>query len=74
MSVDLPFFFLEFFCKLLIVLLYVDSAHRFHRYKMGASGGGGYCDCGDEEAWKTYSYCDNHHKNKAQVCFMNVIS
>ncbi|XP_054719736.1 E3 ubiquitin-protein ligase UBR2-like [Uloborus diversus] len=44
-----------------------NSAHRLHRYKMSASGGGGYCDCGDEEAWKTHSYCDNHHRGKSQV-------
>uniref|UniRef100_A0A671WAZ7 E3 ubiquitin-protein ligase n=1 Tax=Sparus aurata TaxID=8175 RepID=A0A671WAZ7_SPAAU len=29
-----------------------DSVHKSHRYKMHASSGGGFCDCGDEEAWK----------------------
>lgn len=36
------------------------SAHRFHRYKMSTSGGGGYCDCGDVEAWKDAAFCDRH--------------
>uniref|UniRef100_A0A8C7CTD4 E3 ubiquitin-protein ligase n=1 Tax=Oncorhynchus kisutch TaxID=8019 RepID=A0A8C7CTD4_ONCKI len=30
-----------------------DSVHKGHRYKMHASSGGGFCDCGDLEAWKT---------------------
>lgn len=36
------------------------SAHKKHRYKMSTSGGGGYCDCGDSEAWKTSPFCSNH--------------
>lgn len=36
------------------------SKHREHRYKMMTSGGGGYCDCGDPEAWKSHPYCDLH--------------
>jgi len=32
----------------------------FIRYKIAASGGGGYCDCGDTEAWKNFVHCDNH--------------
>jgi E3 ubiquitin-protein ligase UBR2 len=27
---------------------------------MSASGGGGYCDCGDPEAWKSEPFCDAH--------------
>uniref|UniRef100_A0A3Q2DY53 E3 ubiquitin-protein ligase n=1 Tax=Cyprinodon variegatus TaxID=28743 RepID=A0A3Q2DY53_CYPVA len=27
---------------------------------MTTSGGGGFCDCGDTEAWKTGPYCQNH--------------
>lgn len=27
---------------------------------MHASGGSGYCDCGDPEAWKRDPYCVNH--------------
>jgi E3 ubiquitin-protein ligase UBR2 len=36
------------------------SKHRNHRYKMMTSAGGGYCDCGDPEAWKHDPYCDLH--------------
>nr|XP_026492514.1 E3 ubiquitin-protein ligase UBR1 isoform X1 [Vanessa tameamea] len=36
------------------------SAHRHHKYKMGQSGGGGCCDCGDTEAWKRDPFCDLH--------------
>ena len=27
---------------------------------MSTSGGGGYCDCGDIEAWKAHPYCELH--------------
>ena len=27
---------------------------------MSTSGGGGYCDCGDPEAWKTEPFCSTH--------------
>uniref|UniRef100_A0A182JY28 E3 ubiquitin-protein ligase n=1 Tax=Anopheles christyi TaxID=43041 RepID=A0A182JY28_9DIPT len=36
------------------------SEHRNHKYKMATSGGGGCCDCGDEEAWKKYPFCEEH--------------
>ncbi|KAL4703355.1 hypothetical protein ACJJTC_013121 [Scirpophaga incertulas] len=36
------------------------SAHRHHKYKMGQSGGGGCCDCGDTEAWKKDPFCQLH--------------
>lgn len=26
------------------------------------SGGGGYCDCGDREAWKQHAFCDYHYR------------
>jgi len=29
------------------------------------SVGGGYCDCGDPEAWKTEAFCENHAKGLA---------
>ena len=29
-------------------------------YQVMTSGGGGYCDCGDPEAWKSYPYCSLH--------------
>jgi E3 ubiquitin-protein ligase UBR2 len=36
------------------------SEHRYHKYKMTISGGGGLCDCGDPEAWKQYPNCELH--------------
>ncbi|PIK60202.1 putative E3 ubiquitin-protein ligase UBR2-like [Apostichopus japonicus] len=36
------------------------SGHKKHRYKMNTSGGGGYCDCGDAEAWTSDPACDMH--------------
>ncbi|XP_051578839.1 E3 ubiquitin-protein ligase UBR1 isoform X1 [Myxocyprinus asiaticus] len=36
------------------------SVHKSHRYKMHASAGGGFCDCGDLEAWKTGPCCSQH--------------
>lgn len=44
----------------LCVNCFKQSAHRNHKYKMGASFGGGCCDCGDREAWKQDHYCDEH--------------
>lgn len=29
---------------------------------MSISGGGGYCDCGDPEAWKSEPHCETHGK------------
>ncbi|XP_037094529.1 E3 ubiquitin-protein ligase UBR2-like, partial [Pollicipes pollicipes] len=38
-----------------------QSAHRQHRYQMCVSlGMGGYCDCGDSEAWKRDPCCAAH--------------
>ncbi|MGH0161056.1 UNVERIFIED_CONTAM: hypothetical protein FKN15_049756 [Acipenser sinensis] len=37
-----------------------NSVHRNHRYKMHSSSGGGFCDCGDMEAWKTGPSCKKH--------------
>ncbi|XP_074145507.1 E3 ubiquitin-protein ligase UBR1 isoform X1 [Sminthopsis crassicaudata] len=37
-----------------------NSVHKNHRYKMHTSTGGGFCDCGDTEAWKTGPFCTNH--------------
>ncbi|XP_008102293.2 E3 ubiquitin-protein ligase UBR1 isoform X2 [Anolis carolinensis] len=37
-----------------------NSIHKNHRYKMHTSTGGGFCDCGDTEAWKTGPFCTNH--------------
>ncbi|KAF5270880.1 hypothetical protein FQR65_LT05397 [Abscondita terminalis] len=44
----------------LCVDCFKKSEHRFHKYKMGNSGGGGCCDCGDREAWKKAPFCDIH--------------
>ncbi|KAM9356224.1 E3 ubiquitin-protein ligase UBR1 isoform 2-T2 [Pholidichthys leucotaenia] len=42
-----------------------DSVHKSHRYKMHASSGGGFCDCGDVEAWKISPYCSKHDPGAA---------
>lgn len=44
----------------LCVTCFKQSAHRNHKYKMGNSGGGGCCDCGDAEAWKRDPACTIH--------------
>uniref|UniRef100_A0A7N6ALT7 E3 ubiquitin-protein ligase n=1 Tax=Anabas testudineus TaxID=64144 RepID=A0A7N6ALT7_ANATE len=42
-----------------------DSVHKSHRYKMHASSGGGFCDCGDVEAWKIGPCCSKHDTGAA---------
>ncbi|XP_031758769.1 E3 ubiquitin-protein ligase UBR2 isoform X2 [Xenopus tropicalis] len=42
---------------------FLGSVHREHRYRMTTSGGGGFCDCGDAEAWKGGPYCQKHALN-----------
>ncbi|XP_014250464.1 E3 ubiquitin-protein ligase UBR2 [Cimex lectularius] len=44
----------------LCVDCFKQSIHKTHKYKMGTSGGGGCCDCGDVEAWKIGPCCDKH--------------
>jgi len=44
----------------LCVHCFKNSEHGSHRYKMSTSSGGGYCDCGDPEAWKDSAYCKVH--------------
>uniref|UniRef100_A0A8C2ZTZ7 E3 ubiquitin-protein ligase n=1 Tax=Cyclopterus lumpus TaxID=8103 RepID=A0A8C2ZTZ7_CYCLU len=39
---------------------FLGSIHKEHRYRMTTSGGGGFCDCGDAEAWKKGPYCQQH--------------
>uniref|UniRef100_A0A673BI29 E3 ubiquitin-protein ligase n=1 Tax=Sphaeramia orbicularis TaxID=375764 RepID=A0A673BI29_9TELE len=39
---------------------FLGSVHKDHRYRMTTSGGGGFCDCGDAEAWKKGPYCQKH--------------
>uniref|UniRef100_A0A3Q3VIS8 E3 ubiquitin-protein ligase n=1 Tax=Mola mola TaxID=94237 RepID=A0A3Q3VIS8_MOLML len=41
------------------------SVHKSHRYKMHASSGGGFCDCGDVEAWKIGPCCTKHDPGAA---------
>ncbi|XP_063428523.1 E3 ubiquitin-protein ligase UBR2-like isoform X1 [Mytilus trossulus] len=49
------------------------SAHKKHRYKMSTSGGGGYCDCGDVEAWKSDPYCEIHDAKTKPMSDQNPI-
>lgn len=44
----------------LCVECFINSSHKNHKYKMRTSGGGGCCDCGDEEAWKHEPCCELH--------------
>uniref|UniRef100_A0A8C3HHS2 E3 ubiquitin-protein ligase n=1 Tax=Chrysemys picta bellii TaxID=8478 RepID=A0A8C3HHS2_CHRPI len=44
-----------------------NSIHKNHRYKMHTSTGGGFCDCGDTEAWKTGPLCTNHDSGAASA-------
>uniref|UniRef100_A0A8C3SZC4 E3 ubiquitin-protein ligase n=1 Tax=Chelydra serpentina TaxID=8475 RepID=A0A8C3SZC4_CHESE len=46
---------------------FLGSIHREHRYRMTTSGGGGFCDCGDTEAWKEGPYCQKHELNTAET-------
>uniref|UniRef100_A0A183EQF3 E3 ubiquitin-protein ligase n=1 Tax=Gongylonema pulchrum TaxID=637853 RepID=A0A183EQF3_9BILA len=39
---------------------FLNSTHKAHKYRMTTSGGSGYCDCGDVEAWKQDPACDLH--------------
>nr|CUU00343.1 hypothetical transcript [Hymenolepis microstoma] len=41
------------------------SVHKNHRYQMRQSSGG-YCDCGDHEAWKTGAWCKLHGGNEEE--------
>ncbi|CAF0746585.1 unnamed protein product [Didymodactylos carnosus] len=45
---------------------FLQSEHRKHRYKMNVSAGGGYCDCGDTEAWKQDVHCALHKPKNDQ--------
>ncbi|XP_065661798.1 E3 ubiquitin-protein ligase UBR2 isoform X2 [Hydra vulgaris] len=41
-----------------------QSVHTKHKYKLYASQGrGGYCDCGDKEAWTNDPACNKHKEN-----------
>ncbi|KAJ8014253.1 hypothetical protein DPEC_G00038350 [Dallia pectoralis] len=47
---------------------FLGSVHKEHRYRMTTSGGGGFCDCGDTEAWKKGPYCQTHEPNISDSC------
>ena len=42
--------------------VYIYVCHALLRYTMSTSSGGGYCDCGDTEAWREGAYCNVHVK------------
>ncbi|XP_028676541.1 E3 ubiquitin-protein ligase UBR2 isoform X1 [Erpetoichthys calabaricus] len=46
---------------------FLGSIHKDHRYRMTTSSGGGFCDCGDTEAWKKGPYCQKHMLNKSNL-------
>uniref|UniRef100_A0A8C2Z771 E3 ubiquitin-protein ligase n=1 Tax=Cyclopterus lumpus TaxID=8103 RepID=A0A8C2Z771_CYCLU len=49
-----------------------DSVHKGHRYKMHASSGGGFCDCGDIEAWKIGPCCSKHDPGSYSCTLKNM--
>uniref|UniRef100_A0A8C4LYA4 E3 ubiquitin-protein ligase n=1 Tax=Equus asinus asinus TaxID=83772 RepID=A0A8C4LYA4_EQUAS len=49
-----------------------NSVHKNHRYKMHTSTGGGFCDCGDTEAWKTGPFCVSHEPGRASTAKENL--
>lgn len=51
----------------LCVDCFKNSSHKVHRYKMSISSGGGYCDCGDTEAWKAHPSCEVHVDKGSQM-------
>ncbi|XP_059148021.1 E3 ubiquitin-protein ligase UBR2-like isoform X2 [Physella acuta] len=51
----------------LCITCFQESSHRNHRYRMSTSGGGGYCDCGDTEAWKSDPFCQLHKPRKEET-------
>uniref|UniRef100_A0A663LTV5 E3 ubiquitin-protein ligase n=1 Tax=Athene cunicularia TaxID=194338 RepID=A0A663LTV5_ATHCN len=53
---------------------FLGSIHREHRYRMTTSGGGGFCDCGDTEAWKEGPYCQKHELNTSETAEEEVIT
>ncbi|XP_077493253.1 uncharacterized protein LOC144104243 isoform X1 [Amblyomma americanum] len=42
------------------------AEHKNHKYKMSMSCGGGYCDCGDLEAWQSSPFCETHGRSSKQ--------
>jgi len=44
-----------------------SSDHKGHQVKYQRSGGGGVCDCGDEEAWDPKGFCKQHSHNTSNT-------
>uniref|UniRef100_A0A8C2DRM3 E3 ubiquitin-protein ligase n=1 Tax=Cyprinus carpio TaxID=7962 RepID=A0A8C2DRM3_CYPCA len=58
----------------LCIECFQKSVHKSHRYKMHASAGGGFCDCGDLEAWKSGPCCSQHDPGTSvtmETCVMD---
>ncbi|XP_077493255.1 E3 ubiquitin-protein ligase UBR2-like isoform X3 [Amblyomma americanum] len=51
---------------ILCVDCFKSSEHKNHKYKMSMSCGGGYCDCGDLEAWQSSPFCETHGRSSKQ--------
>ena len=39
----------------------------YFRYKISCSQGGGYCDCGDPEAWTAHVHCTIHEQGSCAI-------
>ena len=60
-------------CPITIIIQNLFSIIQISSFQMSTSSGGGYCDCGDGEAWKSDPFCDIHkkglqEKDSNQVC------
>ena len=44
----------------LLQYMYMNVLFSCYKLQMNTSGGGGFCDCGDAEAWKDGVACDTH--------------
>ncbi|XP_056465320.1 E3 ubiquitin-protein ligase UBR2 isoform X1 [Gadus chalcogrammus] len=53
---------------------FLGSIHKEHRYRMTTSGGGGFCDCGDTEAWKKGPYCHKHQANSSDCSLQDPLA
>ena len=51
----------------LCVDCFTASEHKNHRYRMSTSEGGGYCDCGDPEAFRNYPHCSRHQPQQGDT-------